>query len=36
MFLMQDAVSEDVRPLLGIDINEPVKTVYSVLEEEED
>ena len=33
VFLMQDAVSEDVKPLLGIDVNEPIKTVYSVLEE---
>jgi|MDTB01.1.fsa_nt_gb hypothetical protein len=32
VYLMQDAVSEDVRPLLGIDINEPIMTVYSVLE----
>jgi hypothetical protein len=33
VYLMQDAVSEDVRPLIGIDINKPIKTVYSILEE---
>ena len=33
VYLMQDAVSADVKPLLGIDINKPVKTVYSILEE---
>ena len=33
VYLMQDAVSQDVKPLLGIDVNKPVKTVYSILEE---
>jgi hypothetical protein len=32
VFLIQDAVSKDTRPLLGINIKVPVKTVYSLLE----
>ncbi len=31
MFLMQDSVSEVTKPLLGVEINKPIKTVYSVL-----
>lgn len=29
---MQDAVSSNIRPLLGVDIMQPIKTVYSLLE----
>jgi hypothetical protein len=33
VFLMQDAVSEAIQPLLGVNIHRPVKTVYAVLHE---
>jgi Protein of unknown function (DUF2009) len=32
VYLMQDAVSETIQPLLGIDVGTPIKTVYSLLE----
>lgn len=32
VFLIQDAVSSETKPLLGVDINIPVKTVYALLE----
>ena len=32
VFLIQDAVSVDTKPLVGVDINIPVKTVYALLE----
>ena len=32
VYLIQDAVSEDTKPLLGVNINTPVRTVYSLLE----
>ena len=32
VFLVQDAVSSETKPLLGVDINIPVKTVYALLE----
>eukprot|EP01038_Epipyxis_sp_PR26KG_P016737 gene16737-22896_t len=32
VYLMQDAVSESTRPLLGININMPIVTVYDLLE----
>lgn len=33
VYLMQDAVSADTKPLLGVDINTPVRTVYMLLEQ---
>ena len=33
VYLMQDAESEDIKPLLGIDVHRPIKTVYSFLED---
>lgn len=33
VLLMQDAVSTEIKPLLGIDIYRPIYTVYNVLEE---
>lgn len=32
VYLMQDAVSADIKPLLGVPIGTPIKTVYSLLE----
>ncbi len=32
VFLMQDACSEDIQALLGINIHKPIATVYSLLE----
>ena len=32
VFLVQDAVSAETKPLIGVDVNIPVKTVYSLLE----
>jgi hypothetical protein len=32
VYLMQDAVSEAIKPLLGVSINVPIKTVYDLLE----
>jgi Protein of unknown function (DUF2009) len=32
VFLVQDAVSSETKPLLGVDISIPVKTVYALLE----
>jgi len=32
VLLMQDAVSPEMRELLGVDINKPIKTVYALLE----
>eukprot|EP00981_Chlorochromonas_danica_P000795 scaffold192_cov320-Ochromonas_danica.AAC.6 len=31
IYLMQDAVSKEIRPLLGVDIHLPIKTVHDVL-----
>ena len=33
VLLMQDAISKDVKPLLGVDISQPVRTVYDLLSE---
>lgn len=33
IYLIQDAESDEIKPLLGIDIHRPIKTVYSFLEE---
>lgn len=33
VYLMQDAESADIRPLLGVDIHQPIHTVYSLLEQ---
>jgi len=33
VYLMQDAVGPDIKPLLGVDINSPVYTVYGLLAE---
>lgn len=32
IYLMQDAVSDSIKPLLGIDVYKPIKTVYAFLE----
>ena len=31
VYLMQDAVGPEIKPLLGVDINSPIKTVYDLL-----
>lgn len=31
VYLMQDAVGPDIKPLLGVDVNSPVSTVYGLL-----
>ena len=33
VLLMQDAVSAEIRPLIGVDIKQPIRTVYNLLEE---
>lgn len=33
VYLMQDAVSPEIKPLLGVDISTPIYTVYSLLEQ---
>jgi hypothetical protein len=33
VYLIQDAVAEDTKPLLGVDINRPIRTVYDTLKE---